>query len=140
MPPLQALLALHAFWLVVLAPPVVLAARLLRARYLLLIGLGVTLLALASLTYILYAEVFRWCQEYPELSRHWSRRLLFVVLTQADLPGLQLLLAGLVFLVAGIKGAKKENAKKRHEAEFDSPNLNKIDASNGPLPFSQNPS
>ena len=102
MPPLQALLALHTFWLVVLAPPVVLVARWFGPQYLRVIGLGLALLALASLARIMYGEVFCWCQEFQALSSYWPQRLLFMLFTEADFPRVHLLVAGAICLATAV--------------------------------------
>ena len=102
MPPLQALLALHAFWLVVLAPPVVFVSRWGTPWLLKGIGLSLAFLALTSLAYLIYGEVFCWCQEFQALRSYWPQRILFVVFTEADFPRMHLLLAGAIWLATAL--------------------------------------
>ena len=102
MPPLQALLALHTFWLVVLTPPVVLAARWGTPWLLKGIGLSLAFLALASLAHLTYGEVFCWCQEFHARKSYWPQRMLFVLFSEADFPRIHLLLAGGAFLATAV--------------------------------------
>jgi len=102
MPPLQALLALHAFWLVVLVPLVVMTVRCGTPWLLEVIGLGLAAIGVASVAYLIYADVYCWCQAFHALRAYWLQRSLFVLFTEADFPRIHLLLAGGVFLSAAI--------------------------------------
>lgn len=118
MPPLQALAALHGFWLLLLLPPGMWAACCwspLRLRL-----LGSTLIAFGVLGLVVLAarEATTWLPSVPdEQARYFSHRLLFVATNLTDLPLMQLTLAGTVCWMAGrLRGTRRQSASAGPES------------------------
>lgn len=102
MPPLQALVALHGLWFLVLLPPAVWAARRWPAPRLRLIGS--TLVAIGALGLVIVAarEAATWLPSLPDdHARYFPHRIAYVVATLTDVPLTQLALAGIVCWIVG---------------------------------------
>lgn len=96
-PPLQALAAMHAFWVVALVPPTAWALKLLSDRNLRLVGSAVLGMGLTGLGIVVARELLVWLPSVPaEVQRYFPQRLLFVLATLSDLPLIQVTLAGAV--------------------------------------------
>lgn len=94
-PPASVLLACHGFWLVLLSPPAILAALLLRMKRVRHLGIGLLSLGLCGLVAVAAWEAATW---FP-LASSWQRqfvipRLLFALVTIVDAPILQSLVIG----------------------------------------------
>lgn len=101
-PPLQALAAMHAFWVLALLPPTVWAMCLLSSRSLRLVGVVVMGLGLAGLGIVLARELIVWLPSVPaDVQRYFPQRFLFVLATTSDVPLVQVTVAGTVCLVVG---------------------------------------
>jgi hypothetical protein len=96
MPPLQALVALHGLWVLVLIPLGVWALSWSRPILLALLGSALTALGLTALGIVVGREMLTW---YPTVSLfekpYLPQRILFVLATTTDLPVVQLLLTGI---------------------------------------------
>ncbi len=101
--PLPALLACHGFWLVLVAPATVYAAR--RLAPISVWRLGAGLVALAGIGFVAIAvwQAATWWQSVdPSLHRYAVQRDLFVLATLTDVPILETLVAGVTLWWAGI--------------------------------------
>lgn len=101
--PLPALLACHGFWLVLVAPATVYAAR--RLAPISVWRLGAGLVALAGIGFVAIAvwQGATWWQSVdPSLHRYAVQRYLFVLATLTDVPILETLVAGVTLWWAGI--------------------------------------
>jgi hypothetical protein len=101
--PLPALLACHGFWLVLVAPATVYAAR--RLAPISVWRLGAGLVALAGIGFVAIAvwQAATWWQSVdPSLHRYAVQRYLFVLATLTDVPILETLVAGVTLWWAGI--------------------------------------
>lgn len=95
LPPLQALAAMHLFWLVVLAPLGVLGGRLLPPAVARTMGLSVLASALLVALVWVGRDVLDWMAHMPpEYHVHAWRRALYDVAAWVDLPALQIAIGG----------------------------------------------
>lgn len=104
MPPVQALVALHVFWLVLLLPPIAWVAY--RAQPSFVRWLGWLLLTTASLTLALLIglELISWLPSVAAGERHYfGQRILFVLATRTEWPLVQIIIAGLLCSMVGKK-------------------------------------
>lgn len=97
-PPLQALIACHAAWLVALAPPagLLVGSRNVSVTTRMRVGIAMTLLPMAVLTCLFAHQLLVW---WPQVSQ-WQRpyfwqRYGFTIATTIDVPVVQVLLIGL---------------------------------------------
>jgi hypothetical protein len=94
-PPLQALVAMHGFWVLATVPPAVWAIRTQSPGRLRLIGGVLVATALVGLVGVLGWESWVWTHRF---SGRWGdylpQRVAMAVATSADLPLLQVLVAG----------------------------------------------
>lgn len=96
-PPLQALVAMHGFWLVLLSLPVGLCCRFVTPRWLMGISLLAVVLGVAGIAGVVVWEAEHWLPQANELQReYFLQRCLFAVGTMTDVPLVQVVLAGLV--------------------------------------------
>lgn len=94
-PPLPVLLACHAFWMVLLSPPAVVAALRLPGTRVRLLGTLLVVLGVAGLVAVGGWEAATWLREANEWQRrYFLQRYLFSVVTFVDFPILQVLLIG----------------------------------------------
>ena len=101
-PPVQALLAMHALWVLLLAPPVVWAAWRLPARRLRFAGKLLLALSLAVLLGVVGHEYTQWYQHTPEeFRKYFPHRVGYAVATLSDVPAVQGVIAGAALLVIG---------------------------------------
>jgi hypothetical protein len=101
MPPLQALLALHGLWTLALLPVVVWAVRMWPPLLLRVVGYGATALGLTGLAILIGYELLTWYPFVtPEQQEYFPRRILYVLVTNTDLPVVQVFLAGIVLWFA----------------------------------------
>ena|SRR5579871_3250001 len=101
MPPLQALLALHGFWLLVLLPLAGWAACRWTVARLRLLGVTLVMGGLLGLLILAAWEAAACLALSPEQPRYLLQRILNAVAVRTDLPLLELTLAGIVCCVAG---------------------------------------
>jgi hypothetical protein len=95
LPPVQALVAMHLFWGLLLVLPVVWLTTHLNFR---LLGVLGTMLMVASglaLACLIGSDLPSWLEVMPPTLRdYWGRRVLAIVAVHTDLPLVQLFLAG----------------------------------------------
>jgi hypothetical protein len=102
MPPVQALAALHAFWVLMAVPFAVWAVRTWSAHRLLAVGRSVTLLGLLSLALYLAWDAAHWLNGFPAEYRHFvGHRILFALVNLVDVPLLAVTGAGAVGWLVG---------------------------------------
>jgi hypothetical protein len=102
MPPVQALAALHAFWVLMVVPFTVWAVRTWPAHRLLAVGRSVTLLGLLSLGVYLTWDAVHWLNGFPAEYRHYvGHRILFALVNLVDVPLLAVTGAGAVGWLVG---------------------------------------
>ena len=102
MPPLQALAALHGFWIMMLMPPVWWLLRHSPPGALRRLGMALTALAILGHGMVVAHTLLVWLPEEPAgRSPYVGHRILFVLLTLSDIPLLQLTAAGVVCWLAG---------------------------------------
>lgn len=97
-PPLQALVACHVAWLVLLFPPVIIARRFVATKTLRRAAASVLLIAVAGLLAVAANQYLTWLDHVSQWQRqfYWQR-VGFVILTTVELPILEL--AGLATLI-----------------------------------------
>ena len=104
-PPLQALVACHASWLVVLVPMAVIASRSLTAQWVhrgAIIGLAIA--TTGALVFALH-EYFTWYAEASEWQRsYYAHRVGFSILTTVETP---------VFEIAGVSAFQLAGSMRR---------------------------
>jgi hypothetical protein len=112
MPPLQALVALHGFWLLLLLPSAVWAACRWSPRRLRLLGSTLVAVGTLGLAIVAIREAATWLPSVPdEQARYLPHRLIFVVASLTDVPLVQLALAGTVCYVVGrLRMARRQSA------------------------------
>jgi hypothetical protein len=97
MPPLQALVALHVFWVLLLLPAVAAAVYQLSPGKLRLLGWVLSALGILGLAIVAIHEAL---DIPPEYRYYLPQRILFVLATSTDVPIVQVVSAGLVCLIA----------------------------------------
>lgn len=101
-PPLQALVACHAAWIVVLLPPTLLMRRKLSPGVRWKTGWIVLGFGMAGLIALGLSESLSWLSHADEWQRRYlPQRIGFVLLTLVDLPLLQLVAIGVSLLARG---------------------------------------
>jgi hypothetical protein len=101
-PPVQALAALHGFWIMVSIPPLVMALRRLTPQQLRLLGLALTTAGVVGLVVFVVQDLARWLSTAPPDFRRYSfQRILFAIGTNPDVPLVQLAAAGAVCWIVG---------------------------------------
>ena len=98
-PPLNALIACHGFWIVLLLPPTVMLLRRGPARTVHAVGLVSTSIGIATLSVI---AIWEWTHWYA-IASDWQRgylvqRYLFSIVTLVDVPVIEITLLGLAGL------------------------------------------
>jgi hypothetical protein len=102
MPPVQALAALHVFWVLLLAPPAVWVMRRWPPARLRLLGSALAALGLVGIGTIALREMAVWLPHVGSRDqKYFPMRILFVLATLPDIPLLQVTIAGLVCWIAG---------------------------------------
>jgi hypothetical protein len=100
-PPIQALVALHLFWVVLFAPPIVWACRTCQPLTLRRLGGLLTTLGLLGVALVAAREAVTWYPHMPaEYRRYFGRRVVYALAMLTDLPVVQLIMAGAVCRVA----------------------------------------
>jgi hypothetical protein len=108
MPPLQALVALHVFWVLGLIPPVIGAIYWLPAVNLRVLGKGLMWVGMLGLVIVAIRETLTWLPGMPpEDQRYLPQRILFVLATLPEVPLVQIILAGLACRIAGRRLSQK---------------------------------
>ena len=108
MPPVQALAALHGFWIVVAIPLLVLALRRLPPKQLRLLGLALTTAGVVGLLVFVVQDLVRWLSTAPPDFRRYSfQRILFAIGTNPDVPLVQVAAAGAFCWIVGILRHKR---------------------------------
>ncbi|MBI3408397.1 MAG: hypothetical protein HY040_08575 [Planctomycetes bacterium] len=104
LPPLQALVAMHGLWILVLLPFVAWAARTWRPIAIRIAGyslLGLGILAIAGQC---VHELLTWYMDVPaDLRRYIWQRMAYALACNTDLPAVQMLVAGVVLLFVARK-------------------------------------
>ena len=111
MPPVQALAALHGFWIVLAVPALMLAFRRLTPKQLRLLGLALTTAGVVGLLVFVVQDLARWLTTAPPDSRRYSfQRILFAIGTTPDIPLVQVAAAGAVCWIVGLLGKKRNGS------------------------------
>jgi hypothetical protein len=117
LPPLQALVAMHAFWAVAAAAVVDIALRHVRPPWLRALGILFTFAGLLPLTAIAVHGTVTWLYATGWLWRHAARRVLYVIAMSTDAPFGQMAAAGMVcWWVARRRGRVAVGHEKQREA------------------------
>jgi hypothetical protein len=108
LPRLQALAAMHLFWVVVLIPPIAWALNSGRSGFLVLLG-GVLFLGSGLTTAVLAGrDVLVWLSSMPpQYQVYWGRRALYTIVMFSDVPLIQLMLAGAVCWTVGRRSRER---------------------------------
>jgi hypothetical protein len=102
-PPVQALAALHGFWIMVAGAAVVLALQRLTSKQLRLLGLAATVTGLVGLLGFIGWDLTSWLgMAPPDFRRYSFQRILFTIGTNTDVPLVQVAAAGAVCWIVGI--------------------------------------
>jgi hypothetical protein len=108
-PPVQALAALHGFWIVVAVAILVLVLRRLTAEQLRLLGLASTLAGVVGLLVFIGWDLTSWLGTVPPDFRRYSfQRILFTIGTSYDVPLVQVAAAGAVCWIVGALRKKQQ--------------------------------
>jgi hypothetical protein len=99
LPPLQALAAGHAFWIVLLGPITAFVGKTAPPHWSRLSGMLAVVAGVGGLAIVVGDTWINWCAHVPPGQRiHAGRRIVFVVASWVDFPMLQLLGAGVCLL------------------------------------------
>jgi hypothetical protein len=101
MAPLQALAALHGFWLMLFVPPVAWLCSRLPPRRLRETGLFAFWLGAAGLATVGLNGLLTWQASADEIRAYAWQRMLYVIVTKTDVPSGQLALVGGFLWLAG---------------------------------------
>jgi len=109
-PPVQALAALHGFWIIVAVPSLVIVLRRLTPKQLRLLGLALTTASVVGLLVFIAQDLARWLSTVPPDFRRYSlQRMLFAIGTNPDVPLVQVAAAGAVCWMVGIIRSKRND-------------------------------
>lgn len=101
-PPLQALVACHSAWIVVLLPPTLLLRGRLSPGVRWKTGWIVFALGMAGIIGLGLSESFSWLSQADESQRQYlPQRIGFVLVTLVDVPLMQLVVVGVALMVRG---------------------------------------
>jgi hypothetical protein len=115
-PPLQALAALHGFWIVVAIPALLMVLRRLSPKQLWLLGLTLTTAGTVGLLVFIVQDLTRWLRTVPpEFRRYSFQRILFAIGTNPDVPLVQVAAAGAVCWIVAILRNKRSTPPRRGE-------------------------
>jgi hypothetical protein len=104
LPPLQALVAMHTFWVVLLVPPTAFALRRLSPSGLRFLGAVVAGGGVVGVAVLIVRDLVAWDPYMQEENRLYVlARAAYAVAMMTDVPLCQLTIAGLVFAVAGLR-------------------------------------
>lgn len=107
MPPLQALVALHGLWILVLLPAAIWAARKWPPLWLHLVGVVLTTVGLLVLAILGARELVHWYPAAgPAQQKYIVQRIVYVLGTTTDLPVLQVITAGVALRLAARRRAR----------------------------------
>ncbi len=110
MPPLQALVALHGLWLLVLLPFAVWAARKWQSLHLRLVGYALCAAGLMGLAILIGPELVTWYATVPPAQQKYLvHRVLYVLATNTDAPVVQVVVAGAALAFAA--GRRQRHAQ-----------------------------
>ena len=97
LPPMQALVAMHLFWLVLLVPPAALVGLRLPRLAAIRLGVLMVLVGTAAAAAVVGLDVARWLSAMePELHGYAGRRALYSLATHTDAPMVQAVVAGVI--------------------------------------------
>ena len=97
LPPMQALVAMHLFWLVLLVPPAALAGLRLPRLAAIRLGVLLVLVGAAAAVVVVGLDVARWLSAMePELHGFAGRHALYSLATHTDAPMMQAVVAGAI--------------------------------------------
>jgi hypothetical protein len=100
-PPVQALAALHGFWLMLAVAALVLALGRLNPGQLRLLGLASTAMASVGLLVFIGWDFTHWLATVPDSHRYLFQRVLFAIGTNTDIPLIPVAAAGAVCWIVG---------------------------------------
>jgi hypothetical protein len=101
LPPLQALAAMHGFWILVVGPPAAWAGRACYPRTLGAAGLSLMALGILGIGVVLGWESWTWTRRYGAgWGDYLPQRLLTALVTTTDVPLLPSLAAGIALSIA----------------------------------------
>jgi hypothetical protein len=103
LPRLQALAAIHGFWLMVLLPPTAWLVAIASPLQLRLLGLSATSAGLFGLSVVVGRDLLAWSESTDQFWRYAAARAIFTTLMTKDLPFGQLALAGSVLWLVGAR-------------------------------------
>ncbi|MCI0462366.1 MAG: hypothetical protein L0Z62_35895 [Gemmataceae bacterium] len=102
MPPLQALVALHGLWTLVLVPPLVWVSASWSPARLRLLGSAFTLLGVFGLAIVVGQQLLNWLPYVSaEEQRYIPQRIVWAWANATDVPAGQVLLAGVICWLTG---------------------------------------
>ncbi len=101
LPPLQALAAIHGFWLMMLLPPTAWMIARASAPRLWATGVLAFWIGIFGLALVTGRGLTSWLETTAEFRRYAGQRFLYLAVTSTDLPFGQLALAGLVLWLVG---------------------------------------
>lgn len=110
-PPVPVLLACHAFWLVLLGPPAVLAAYQMPVRVVRRLGHLLVALAVLGLVALAGWEAATWYPQASAWERHYLvQRYIFALITLVDIPILEVLVLGSGLRLAEAVRSRRESS------------------------------
>lgn len=112
-PPISSLVAIHGFWLLLLAPPAIVAALRLPARPVGIIGGWLLAIAVLAIAAVATWQAVEWLPRFAEGEpTHYWRRVAFVLATLVDWPLLQAAFCGLAMIfISWTRGAAESSGK-----------------------------
>lgn len=123
---MQALVALHGFWVMALVPPVVIVVRRLPANVLKCVGLSVAAVGVLGLVAVAGHVVAYWEIDTPT-RKYLLRRIAYVIATMTDVPLVQVTVAGLVcYLVGRARGTRDRASRSPNNENLDIPGREEV--------------
>ena len=114
-PPTHVLIGWHLFWCIVFAPMFGLGLRRLGGTCLLHLGEGLFATGFLMALGIIGVDLASWWPEATELQRSYvDRRIPFALVTTVEVPALEILMAGLIFILVSFFSRRRTTCSSFH--------------------------
>ncbi|QVL31589.1 hypothetical protein KIH39_22525 [Telmatocola sphagniphila] len=116
-PPLQSLIAMHAFWLIALLA-LVWVVHFRSSRFLRPLAAAFLAVGCFGAFGLAGKDLIRWCQSVSvEDQQYWPKRVGYILATSTDLPFVELAISGLIGLRVGSQLGSGESGGCKNESE-----------------------
>lgn len=100
-PPVQALAAMHALWLLLLTPPMLWIFKIWPPARVWWTGVFLTLLGFSGVLFVVGWQALTWLQVSPDMQQYFPMRIVFMLAVLTDYPIVEFALLGVVSWALG---------------------------------------